>query len=407
MNSHLLFNVSVVTPREVIENGAVFVHNGLIEAVGTMPRKIPQGYSAIDGQGRWLIPGMIDLHNDSIEKEIEPRPDALIPVDIALFALEGRLVSHGITSVYHSLAFMEGETAVRTAPMVTFNIREINRLKHLGLIRHQIHARYDITEKGFSAILTDMIEKGQVQLLSFMDHTPGQGQYWKMDVFRDYYAKKHPHLGEAGIDQLIEKRRSRTQAGNNNEMLDLIAERAGRYNLPVASHDDDSPDRIAFMKKKGVTISEFPVNLETALDAATQGMHVVVGAPNIVRGISNSGNMRALDAIGNHAAHIICSDYMSSSMLHAVFQLHNKHGIAMSEAVKMATLNPAKAVGCDDRLGSIEAGKVADMALITEIDGLPFVEQVFVAGYQVMCKKRSYAQCIGMNSYQQGERVCL
>lgn len=402
MNTLLLFDVAVVTPEKVIEKGTVFIRDGLIESVArTSPRNVPRRCPVVDGQGKWLLPGLIDLHNDSIEREIEPRPNALIPVDIALFSLESRLLSHGITSVYHSLALMEGETAVRTAPMVSHNISEINRLKTRGLIRHQIHARYDITAKGFAPMLTDMMGKRQVHLVSFIDHTPGQGQYRNIDAFRAYYAKKHPHLDEAGLDQLIEKRRLGAGA-IDNEATELIADLARKFNLPVASHDDDSPEKVAYMRQKGATISEFPITLETARFAASQGMHVMVGAPNIIRGISNSGNMKALDAIKNSAADILCSDYISSSMLHAVFQLHKIHGIDLAQAVRMATLNPAKAAKCDHRLGSVEPGKVADLVLVNEVDGLPFVEQVFVSGYQVMLKERTFAQYIEADCFEKG-----
>jgi len=408
MNSHMIFNVRIVTPAEVIESGSVFVQDGLIMSVERAKiKRIPKGLHCIDGQGKWLIPGIIDLHNDSIEREIEPRPNALIPLDIALFSLESRLLSHGITSVYHSLAFMEGETAVRTAPMVVANVREINSLKQHGLIRHYVHARYDITEKGFYSILTAMIEAEEVQLVSFMDHTPGQGQYQQIDVFRDYYGKKHPHLDAAAINRLIEKRQAKAKGRDVVQLIDLIAERACRYNVPIASHDDDSCEKVASMRQRGVTISEFPINLETAVFAATEGMRVVVGAPNIIRGLSNSGNMKAIDAINHNAAHILCSDYISSSILHAVFQLHHRHGLGMPEAVNMATINPAKAVRVDHRLGSIEPGKVADFILINETAGIPFVDQVFVNGFEVLRKDRSYSGRIGVDSFKRQERACL
>lgn len=408
MNSHLIFNVKAVTPAKVLENATVLVQDGLIVAVEpAMTNRIPKGLHLVDGQGKWLLPGIVDLHNDSIEREIEPRPNALIPVDIALFSLESRLMGHGITSVYHSLAFMEGETAVRTAPMVAANVREINRLKRYGLIRHRVHARCDITEPNFYPLLSGMIETGQVQLVSFMDHTPGQGQYKRIDVFRDYYVKKHSHLDAAAVDQLIEKRRSKAKEYDSVQLIDQVAECSRRHDVPLASHDDDSREKVAFMKARGVTISEFPVDLQTAAAAAAEGMHVVVGAPNIIRGGSNSGNMRAIDAIGRSAAHILCSDYISSSILHAVFQLHHHHGLAMADAVNMATLSPARAVRLDHLLGSVEPGKAADLVLIDEQAGIPFVDRVFVNGFQVLHKDRAYSARINAADFDLGKRVCL
>jgi alpha-D-ribose 1-methylphosphonate 5-triphosphate diphosphatase len=114
---------------------------------------------------------------------------------------------------------------------------------------------------------------------------------------------------------LIKHRQAKSGTADMVEVIDFIAKRAAKYNIPMASHDDDAPNKVSFMKQRGVTISEFPTNLETAKYAGQQGMHVVVGAPNVIRGVSNSGNMKAIEAIQNNSAHIICSDYMSSSVL--------------------------------------------------------------------------------------------
>lgn len=404
MNSHMIFNVRIVTPQEVIDNGAVLVADGLIESVERMrPWKIPRWCTPVDGQGRWLIPGIIDLHNDAIEKEMEPRPNAIIPMEIALFSLESRLLGHGITSIYHSLSFMEGDTSVRSFDMVLTNINKLNQIRKLGLIRHFIHARYDITHKMFCAPLLEMVEQEKVHLISFMDHTPGQGQYKNIEVYRQAY-KKFTGLDNETFLNIIASKQRQAQTVNVIEFIDMIAEKARRHNLPMASHDDDSCEKIAFMKQRGVTISEFPISLAEARHAADEGMNVVVGAPNIIRGLSNSGNMKALDAIRENAAHIICSDYLPSSILHAVFQLHRRHGLSLPAAVNMATLSPAKATFKDKELGSIEPGKAADLVLVQEREGIPFVEQVFVKGLGVLSKDRSLCSHINGEDHSRQEK---
>lgn len=406
MNSHLIYNANIVTPREVVENGSVLVDDGIIAAVeGGRPRKIPKWCNPVDGQGRWLIPGIIDLHNDSIEKEVEPRPHALIPLEIALFSLESRLLGHGITSIFHSLSFMEGDTGARSFAMVTANIDKLNSFKKHGLIRHFIHARYDVTHKMFCAPLIDMIEADKVHLISFMDHTPGQGQYKDIEVYRRAY-KKFAGMDDEAFMGIVAAKQRRAQAVNVIGFIDMIADRARRHNLPMASHDDDSGERIAFMKQRGVTISEFPVSLAVARQAAREGMSVVVGAPNIIRGVSNSGNMKAIDAVNNHTAHIICSDYLPSAILHAVFRLYRRHGLGLAEAVNMATLNPAKAIFKDKELGSIEPGKAADLVLVREMAGIPFVDRVFVKGLCVLSSERSLCGRINGEGYDRREREC-
>lgn len=389
MNDYVITDVNIVTPDKIIENGIISIKDGIIVSIeeSGLTRDF-FSENIINGQGRWLLPGLIDLHNDSIEKEIEPRPNTLIPLQIALFSLESKLIYHGITSIYHSFSILEGESAVRTKEKVISNVNEINRLKEYGIIRHMIHARYEITETDFCPIIADMIEKRQIDLLSFQDHTPGQGQNNDLELYRKAMRSK---LSVEAYQKLLEREKRQIKArasGNVDNCIDILAEKARKFGIPMASHDDDSRETIIKRKNKGVSISEFPVDLEVAKAATEENMFVMVGAPNIIRGSSMSGNLRAIDAINNHAADIICSDYISPAVLHSLFYLYHKYGISLTEAVKMATLNPAKALKLDAKLGSIEVGKIADIILVKEIEQIPFVDDVFVNGALVMNYRR-------------------
>lgn len=402
MNNHVISNVNVVTPHGIIHNGNVYVKGGIIECVeaaGAHNRRF--GCPVTDGRGRWLIPGIIDIHNDAIEKEIEPRPNALFPLEIALFSLESRLAMHGVTSIYHSLSFIESDSGIRNIKSIVSNVDGISSLKRLGFIRHNIHARYDITENNFCPVLINMIEAGKIQLLSFMDHTPGQGQYKRIEDLEKFMVK-HRNMEPDAVKKLIESRKNKSTDARIVDFIDLLSERAKRYGLPMASHDDDSHEKIRIMKKRGITISEFPIDMESAEAASMEGMHIVVGAPNIIRGISNSGNLRAIDAVKRGLAHILCSDYLPSSILHAVFILNYKYNLPLHEAVNMATLNAARAIGVDKELGSVECGKKADLVLVNELEGLPFVESLFVNGIKVLdrgvCHVFGYRQNLDVNS---------
>ncbi|MBZ4653824.1 MAG: hypothetical protein JG781_1163 [Peptococcaceae bacterium] len=382
MKDTVITDVRVVTPQEVINNASVYLHKGRIGAVKKNGINWPQNYEVIDGKGKWLLPGIIDLHNDAIEKEIEPRPNAVIPVGIALFSLETRLLSHGVTTIYHSFSFMEGESAVRTYDMVLSNVEEINRLKEHGLIRNYIHARYDVTEHKFSPILVEMMKRQQVKLLSFMDHTPGQGQYKNIEVYEKFIAK-YRNLDEEAVKNNVIRRQAKKV---DFQALKSLAEKARALSIPMASHDDDSADKVRFMKKLGVTLSEFPIDMETANFAAQEGLKVIVGGPNIIRGKSNSGNMSAMEAVKGGVVDIICSDYMPAAILNAIFVLHRRHNMPIHQAVNMGSLNPARAVGLEEELGSIECGKRADLVMVNEVAGVPMVEMAFVDGRKVMEK---------------------
>lgn len=385
MNRYAVSKARVVTPDEVIVNGTVYIKKGLIEAIESESANLRKGYQVIDASGRWLIPGLIDLHNDAIEKEIEPRPNALIPLEMALLSLESRLLTHGVTSIYHSLSFMEDDTGIRNPDKVIAHVEGINHLKKHGLIRHNIHARYDVTENNFCSILIDLINKKYIQMVSFMDHRPGQGQYRNIEELTEFM-KKYRSIDIETAQKLVEQRMHKGKDVNIMKFVDLLAEKARKNGLPMASHDDDCGSKVEYMYSKGVTISEFPVDLATCRAAAEMGMHVMVGGPNIIRGKSNSGNMRAIDAINENTADIICSDYLPSAMLHAAFRLYYKHSMPIWQAVKMVSLNPARAVGIDGELGSIECGKRADLVMVNEIDQIPVVELVFVNGLKVLAK---------------------
>jgi alpha-D-ribose 1-methylphosphonate 5-triphosphate diphosphatase len=291
-------------------------------------------------------------------------------------------VNHGITSIYHSLSFADGELGIRAVEKVVEAVRAIHRTKSSALISHEVHARYEITDAKSFQLLNKLIDQRQVQLLSFMDHTPGQGQFRRLEEYEAFLQKTY-RLSQDEIRRILQEKQE-TKESHHLNFVDLLAEKARKHRIPMASHDDDTPEKIRVMNKKQVTISEFPVNLQAAQAAVREGMHVIVGAPNIVRGTSISGNLRAIDAIRNGAAHILCSDYLPSSMLHAVFRLYRHHEMSMHEAVKMATLHPAQAAKISHERGSIECGKQADLVLVREIEQVPVVEQVFVKGVKVM-----------------------
>jgi alpha-D-ribose 1-methylphosphonate 5-triphosphate diphosphatase len=154
-------------------------------------------------------------------------------------------------------------------------------------------------------------------------------------------------------------------------------------NIPMASHDDDSEEKIRWLKEMNINISEFPVNVDAACAARQSGIHVCLGAPNVLRGNSHSKNLSARDAVSSGYGDILCSDYSSMTILHAVFTLHKHDILPLHEAVNMASINPAKAVGISDKTGSIEEGKEADLIMVDTGEEIPRIVKTFVAGREV------------------------
>ncbi|WAH44602.1 alpha-D-ribose 1-methylphosphonate 5-triphosphate diphosphatase [Alicyclobacillus fastidiosus] len=375
-------NVNVVTPSEVVRGGYVVIRGGIIEHVGTTPGRAEEMLPSVDGQGCWLLPGFIDLHNDAIEKEIEPRPKAFIPVEIAFLALEHRLVSHGVTSIYHSLSFASNEFGIRSLDRVEAIVRELRSLGSTGRIRHMVHGRYEITDERACDVLAPLIDEGYVHLLSLMDHTPGQGQFRQLEDYANFMSATYQRDYEEIAKFVQVKQATREVAAV--EYMNRLTRKAKDAGISIASHDDDTVRKVQVMNERGVTLSEFPVTMEAARAATECGMGVMVGAPNVVRGGSTSNNLKATDAILAHSAQILCSDYMPSSILHAVFTLHFKHGMRLNEAVNLASLNPARVLGLELTSGSITPGKIADFSLVRLRQRTPIVERAFVNGSQVL-----------------------
>ena len=216
-----------------------------------------------------------------------------------------------------------------------------------------------------------------MHLLSFMDHTPGQGQYRDLEIYKLSYISDEG-LSEAQVEEELHRRM-------NHETLTLdkiqaAADKAFEKGIAIASHDDDTIEKLDVVQDFHATISEFPITMEVCAEAHRRGMLTVVGAPNILLGGSHAGNLTASEAIKEGIADILCSDYYPASILHAIFMMEHQ-GQQLPEMVRMATLNPAKAVGIDDQVGSIEAGKKADLLIVQELPNhFPAITHVLVDG---------------------------
>lgn len=374
-----IYNAQIILPEKVIKGHILIDGQRISEVSGSGFPKVKSypDVTMMDAEGCYVMPGMIDLHSDAIEKEIQPRPNTLFPINMAFYELEKKLAVSGITTMYHSLSLSD-EWGVRNKEMVVGVINNINRLKqNRSMINHKIHLRYELTFLAGISILESLIRDKSIDLMSYMDHTPGQGQFRDTETLKSFtmqsYGKKAQEV-EDFMDRTIEN-----QARIDWFKLISLAKFAKTRGIRLASHDDDTKEKIETLLKCEGVLSEFPINMETALYAKSRDIHVCVGAPNIVRGKSHSNNMRAIDAITNNAADIVCSDYLPSAMLPAVFHL-TREGIKLTKAVKMVTLNPAKALGIDQEVGSVEVGKCADLILVGMHEDYPLLRKTLVGG---------------------------
>lgn len=337
--------------------------------------------AVIDAEGKYVLPGLIDIHCDTIEKEVQPRPNTMFPLPLALLEFERKLPLHGITTMYHSLSLGVG-LSLRGDHYLTGMVDLIGEYnKRRSMIRNLIHLRFEVSHHAGLPIAERYVEEGAIHYLSFMDHSPGIGQYRKPGSF-ERYVMKNQGVTMDEVKSIVEELEERRQA-IDTERLRSLAAKARERGIAVASHDDDTPEQVDRSMGLGAVVSEFPITLETAKYAVRSGMRVCVGAPNIVRGASHDGNLSAAEAIREGAADIICSDYHPSSLLSAIFKLVDIGAADLPGAVRMASLHPAEAMLVDDRLGSIERGKSADLIVVDRHDGMPWVTAAIVGGTEV------------------------
>lgn len=369
----LLTGARVVLPTETREQVAVLIEDGVIAALDPTSAGTAR---VVDLSGRTLMPGMIDLHCDALEKEVEPRPNVHFPLDFACAQADKRNATAGITTVFHALSFANHELGVRNNAFAAEIARAVHTWQPHALIDNRVHARYEVTDETAPPVLAALLEAHEAHLISFMDHTPGQGQFHDPAAYRRYLADTYK-TSEAEIDAIMAAKRAAAESAQTR-MNDLAAV-ARAHGVAIASHDDDSPDKVATVAALGASISEFPVNVETARAARAQGMATLLGAPNILRGKSQSGNMRALDAVLAGVADCLCGDYSPAALLPSVLKLPELAAIALHEAVALVTRNPARAAGLTDR-GEIAPGRRADLIAVKWLGGLPQAERVWVRG---------------------------
>jgi alpha-D-ribose 1-methylphosphonate 5-triphosphate diphosphatase len=379
MSTHFVINnARLVTPEGVLNECSLKVEQGKIVTIGQTSLNDTR---EIDAKGHYLFPGFVDIHSDAIEKGIEPRPNTFFPVDIAVFELDKKIAACGITTMFHSLSFAEMEVGLRSNSTAAKIIREIQSFIHQLKINTKIHARFEITDLGAVPFLEALIREELIDLFSFMDHSPGQGQFRDIIAFKNYYGPVYGK-SDAEMDGIIDRKR-KARDGSSLEAVDQLVGLCREQGIAIASHDDDSEGKITWLKEKGVSLTEFPVNIEAVRAAKDHDIQVCLGSPNVVRGQSQAGNLSVREAISWGYGDILCSDYSPMTMLHAVLTLESLKILPLHEAVRMVSLNPARAVGIADHTGSLEEGKDADMVLVDHSDNFPRVLKTFVKGREV------------------------
>ncbi len=364
MNEQVFRNAAIVLGDEVI-HGSLAVRDGRIAAIAPGPAAHGE-----DCGGDTLIPGLVELHTDHIEGHYLPRPKVRWNMMAALQAHDAQIAASGITTVFDALRVGMDEDALLTSADMLAMADTVTAAVRAGRLRadHHIHLRCEVSAPDvldhFEAIATRPL----VRLVSLMDHAPGQRQFVDFDTYRSYYQRKM-NLTDAAFRAFCDRRiaESEAHAGPNRRVIADFSRGAG---ITVASHDDATLAHVEEALALGVGLAEFPTTVEAARASHEAGLRVLMGAPNIVRGGSHSGNVSAADLLGHGLLDVLSSDYVPFSLLQAGFALVDQGTLDLPAAVKLVSANPAAAARLDDR-GAIALGLRADLVRVRRDDGQP------------------------------------
>ena len=379
-----LSDFRVVLPDAVLDHGALRIADGTIAEIRDTPVSGAELDGGINGGGLLLMPGFIDMHGDMIEREVEPRPNVKMPMELGLRDLDRRLKTAGVTTGYAAVSFNPKSAYghLRSYDHSKEMLRALKAMRAILKVDHRVHARFEINYPNALAVVEELIADGTVDLVSLTDHTPGQGQYRDIErLTRRTQAEKGVSEAEAmaAVQARIDEKQQ--AAGDTAATLKAISATCARHGIALASHDDDTPDKVALMQSLGAAISEFPVTEEAARAARSHGLLTAMGAPNAPRGESYSGNLSARACHAAGLLDILAADYHPSAILPAVLILGRTDPLGLAGAARLATLNPARALGLADR-GAIAPGKRADL-VIADDEGVGHVRATLRGGRMI------------------------
>jgi len=369
----VLSNAHIVTAEREF-HGSLLLRDGLIAAVDEGACQVP---GAIDLGGDYLLPGLIELHTDNLEKHMSPRPGVDWPSMSAVLTHDAQIIAAGITTVFDALAIGDINPRGKRMQQLPAMLDAIAAANDAGHTRaeHRLHLRCELSHPDALAVFRDLVEHPLVQLVSVMDHSPGQRQFAKEEKYREYYMGKY-HLSDAEMDTFIQEQKANSLAFSDRHRVAIVEDCHAR-GLSVASHDDATLEHVRESASFGMSIAEFPTTLEAARASHQLGLKVLMGAPNIVRGGSHSGNVAAAELAQQGVLDILSSDYYPSSLLQAALLLATQdNAYDLPRAIATVSRGPASAAGLDDR-GEIRVGLRADLVQARVRDSQAVIQQVW------------------------------
>lgn len=378
MTDLLVSNATLVLEDSLL-HGTLAVENGQIADLGEGNSSLSE---TLDFEGDYLLPGFVEIHTDNLEKHLQPRPGVMWPsASAAILAHDTQIAGAGITTVFDAVSVGEYSAASNRRQMIATTVETVSNPRVRDVLRaeHLLHLRCELADPAVLDIYRPIAGNPLVRLVSLMDHTPGQRQWADLSKWRQFNRDKK--WTDEEFDAMVQKRKE-DQARHAEIHRRSVIALARHHGTVMASHDDTTREHVEEAVSHGIAISEFPTSLAAAGHAHKRGMKVVMGAPNVVRGGSHSGNVSATDLAERDFLDGLSSDYVPSSLMQAVFQLNQSEGISLPKAAALVSANPADMVNLPDR-GRIAKDKRADFSRVRLVDGLPVVISVWREGKRI------------------------
>jgi alpha-D-ribose 1-methylphosphonate 5-triphosphate diphosphatase len=379
MPERIITNAQIVLADDVV-NGSLSIEDGEIRDVSSTPSSSP---AAIDFEGDYVIPGLVELHTDNLERHVMPRPKSYWPTAAAVMNHDREVAAAGITTVFDALSVGYANGDVRSAERLKEMSDAVEALSAAGTLKadHYMHWRCEVSGGSLMSDLEPLLQNSRTAMVSVMDHTPGQRQFASLEAYYTYYQGKFGYTdAEMEAYMADRKREHELHAAPNRKH---VVEQARGRKLAIASHDDATRDHVEEAIADGIVVAEFPTTIEAARASHEAGLAVLMGAPNVVRGKSHSGNVSARELAGLGLLDILSSDYVPFSLLYGATVLEKTaESITLPDAISKVTRIPANQVGLTDR-GEIAPGKRADLVRYTMTSDMPSVIEVWRNGNRI------------------------
>ncbi len=379
-----LLNGNIVTPMGII-HGHLAIESGkcsdIVSEEMFVAFQLGPEDTRYDVSGCDVFPSLVDLHHDAYEKAWNPRVGVHVPLTLALETVDKQAAMNGFGTIFHAVT-CSGQTPVRSLSAVTELLDELSKWRDSGkgLVNHFVHLRWEIPYEEATPMVMKWLTEGGIDLLSVMDHSPGQGKMLSKDR-HDYYLAK---LGGETISSVATAEFA--QKTRSEQSLRAILQAARIMGIPVAAHDVVTPSEVEHWNAQGVVGCEFPLQLDTARVAKAKDMAVIVGAPNVLRGESHEKWLSAREAILAGAVDVLVSDYYPPATLPAIYTLVDL-GLPLQEAVDLCTTGPMKMIESGTYRSSLRYGEAADIVVVHKQAGdWPVVKQLWHNGDLVMSR---------------------